>query len=74
VSVLAVLVVVSYLLGFLVPVFGWPDWLNRLSIFWAIAHPYLQWPPASGVLVLLLLTVGGGAAAAALAERTPKVA
>lgn len=73
VTVLTVLVGASYLLAYLVPVLGWPDWLNRLSVFWAFGHPYLSWPPTSGLAVLLVLAVAGSASAAALAERTPKV-
>ncbi len=73
VTVLAVLVGASYLLAYLVPVLGWPDWLNRVSVFWAFGHPYLRLPPTSGLVVLLVLAVAGSVAAAALAERTPKV-
>ena len=70
---LAVFVGASYLLGFLVPLFGWPDWTNRFSVFSAFGHPYLEWPPLAGVLVLFGLAVGGTLLAAAIAERTPKV-
>ena len=73
VTVLAVVVGASYLLAYLVPVLGWPDWLNRISVFWAFGHPYLRLPPTSGLLVLGVLAVAGSMAAAALAERTPKV-
>lgn len=74
VAALAVFVAVSYLLGVLVPSFGWPTWIGRLSVFTAFGHPYLDWPPWGGVLVLVLLAVGGAALGAAVAERTPKVA
>ena len=73
VTVLAVLVGASYLVAYLVPVLGWPDWLNRVSVFWAFGHPYLRTPPTSGLVVLGVLAVAGSIAAAALAERTPKV-
>jgi ABC-2 type transport system permease protein len=73
VTVLAVLVGASYLVAFLVPMFGWPDWLNRMSVFWAFGHPYLRVPTASGLAVLIVLAVVGSMAATALAERTPKV-
>jgi len=58
----------------LVPLFGWPDWVNRLSVFSAFGHPYLGWPPLGGLAVLLALAIPGGLTAAAIAERTPKVA
>jgi ABC-2 type transport system permease protein len=63
----------SYLLGLLVTLYGWPDWVNRLSVFGALGHPYLEWPTAGGTLVLVGLAVVGLAGGAALAERTPKV-
>lgn len=74
VTVMAVVIGASYLHSYLVPLFDWPDWLNRLSVFWAFGHPYLGWPPASGLAVLVLLAGPGALLAAALAERTPKVA
>jgi putative exporter of polyketide antibiotics len=74
VTLLAVLVGASYLIALLVPMLGWPDWLTRMSVFWAFGHPYLRLPSASGLAVLLVLAVAGSLGAAALAERTPKVA
>jgi ABC-2 type transport system permease protein len=73
VTVLAVIVGAMYLVSYLVPIFEWPEWLNRLSVFWAFGHPYLEWP-ASGWVVLLVMALVAGACAAAIAERTPKVA
>jgi ABC-2 type transport system permease protein len=63
----------SYILGLLVSLYGWPEWVNRLSVFGALGHPYLGWPQLSGTLILLGLALGGLAVGAALAERTPKV-
>ena len=74
VIVLAVFLGASYLLGVLVYLLDWPGWVNRLSVFGAFGHPYLEWPPLSGTLVLLVLAVPGGLVAAAMAERTAKVA
>jgi ABC-2 type transport system permease protein len=74
VTVLAIVVGGSYLVSLFVPMFGWPEWLNRLSVFWAIGHPYLAWPTAGGLATLLILAVPGALVAAAIAERTPKVA
>lgn len=74
VTVLASVVVASYLLAYLVPMFGWPEWLDRLSVFWAFGQPYLQWPSGAMLATLLVVAIPGAAAAAALAERTPKVA
>ena len=72
--VLAVLVGASYILGYFVPMFGWPDWLNRLSVFWAFGQPYLEWPASTGLVTMLVLAVPGAVLAAAIAERTVKVA
>jgi ABC-2 type transport system permease protein len=74
VTTLAVVVGASYLLVLLVPMLGWPEWINRLSVFGAFAHPYLEWPPAAGLLMLASSLVLGGLAAALVAERSPKVA
>lgn len=74
VTVLAVVVAASYLVSYLVPFLDWPDWLNRLSVFWAFGQPYLDWPSAARLTVLLALAIPGAAIAAALAARTPKVA
>lgn len=74
VTVLAVVVGSSYLVGYLVPFLDWPDWLTRLSLFWAFGQPYLEWPTTARLGVLLVVAVPGAALAAVIAERTPKVA
>lgn len=74
VTLLAVYVGAAYLLSWMIPIFGWPDGLNRLSIFDAFGHPYQEWPGGAGLLVLIVLAVLGSGLAAQIAERTPKVA
>jgi ABC-2 type transport system permease protein len=74
VTALAAVAGASYLLAYFIPLFGWPDWLNRLSVFWAFGQPYLEWPSAGQLTVLLVLAIAGAVAAALIAERTPKVA
>ncbi|MFI7539719.1 hypothetical protein [Actinoplanes sp. NPDC049599] len=74
VSALAVFVAASYLLVYLVPLFAWPDWVNRLSVFGAYGNPYLELPATGALMVLAAVAVLGNLAAAALAQRTPKVA
>jgi ABC-2 type transport system permease protein len=74
VTLLAAVVAASYMLTLLAALFDWPSWLNRLSVFWAFGHPYLELPPTSALVVLLALAVGGTLLAAQVAERTPKVA
>lgn len=71
---LAVVVVTSYVMGYVIPLFDLPDWLNRLSVFWAFGQPYLEWPSSARLATMLLLAVPGALLAAMIAKRTPKVA
>jgi ABC-2 type transport system permease protein len=73
VIVLSVYLGTSYLLGLLVSLYGWPEWVNRLSVFGALGHPYLTWPSVGGTAILVGLAVAGLVGGAAYAERTPKV-
>ncbi|WP_063013476.1 ABC transporter permease subunit [Nocardia nova] len=59
VTVLAAGLGLSYLLMMLVPMFAWPTWLTKLSVFGAIGHPYLQNPPLGGLAFLASLAVAG---------------
>ena len=70
---LALIVGASYLLTYLVPLFGWPDWLNRLSLFWAFGTPYTGWPTTAQLVTLLVVAVVGTVAATVVAERSPSV-
>ena len=72
-TALAVFVAASYVLGLLVAMLDWPEWIGRLSVFTSFGHPYLDWPPPVGILVLVTFAVAGVVLAAATAERTPKV-
>jgi ABC-2 type transport system permease protein len=74
VAALTVFVAASYLLLYLVPLFAWPDWVNRTTIFGAYGNPYLELPTTSGLIVLAALAVGGGLLAAAVARHAPKAA
>jgi ABC-2 type transport system permease protein len=74
VTILAVYVGAAYLLTWMIPIFDWPAWVSRLSVFEAFGHPYQEWPPGAGLLVLVVLAAAGSALAAGVAERTPKVA
>jgi ABC-2 type transport system permease protein len=73
VTVLAILVGASYLFVLLAQLFGWPDWLARMSLFGAIGHPYLRTPPVEGIAFLAAMAVVGTVVAAAVAQRSPKV-
>jgi ABC-2 type transport system permease protein len=71
---LSLFVVASYLLVLFVPLFDWPAWIERLSVFGALGHPYLELPQLGGLVTLGVLGSLGAVAGAAIATRTPKVA
>jgi ABC-2 type transport system permease protein len=73
VTALSVCLGASYLFALLVQLFGWPDWLTRVSIFGAVGHPYLQGPPVEGLVFLSALAVVGTTLAAVVAQRSAKV-
>jgi ABC-2 type transport system permease protein len=73
VTTLSVCLGASYLFVLLVQLFGWPDWLTRVSIFGAVGHPYLQGPPVEGLVFLSALAVVGTTLAAVMAQRSAKV-
>lgn len=74
VTVLAVFAAASYLLTFLVQLFGWPDWVTRMSVFGAFGRPYLELPAIAGFAMLATLILLGSLLAAAIASHSPKVA
>lgn len=73
-AALAVFLVASYLVQLLGPAYGWPTWVTRLSVFDAFGRPYLEVPPAAGLILLGGLVLVGSIGAAWLSERSPKVA
>jgi ABC-2 type transport system permease protein len=72
-TVVAVYVAFAYLLTWMIPMFDWPTWTERLSIFAAFGHPYREWPAGGSLVLLSCIAVIGSVVGAALAERTPKV-
>lgn len=72
-TVVAVYVAFAYLLTWMIPMFDWPTWTERLSIFAAFGHPYREWPAGGSLVLLGSLALVGSILGAALAERTPKV-
>ena len=73
-ALLAVFLVVTYLVELLTPVYEWPAWIGKLSVFEAFGQPYLGVPALSGLALLAGLALVGTAAAAWISERSPKVA
>jgi ABC-2 type transport system permease protein len=74
VTMLVVFAAASYLLTYLVQLFGWPSWVSKLSVFGAFGRPYLGLPTAAGFAVLAGLAMGGTLLAAVAARRSPKAA
>ena len=73
-ALLSVFLVVTYLLDLLTPVYEWPSWVSRLSVFDAFGQPYVGVPAEAGLVLLGGLALVGTAAAAWISERSPKVA
>ncbi len=73
-ALLAVFLVATYLVDLLTPVYDWPSWIGRLSVFDAFGQPYTGVPAVSGIALLAGLTALGTAAAAWISERSRKVA
>lgn len=74
VAALTVLIGASYLLGYLVALFDWPDWLNKASLFGAYGNPYLETPPTAGLLVLAGTALAGTGLALLVARGSAKAA
>ncbi|WP_157391990.1 ABC transporter permease subunit [Nocardia terrae] len=74
VSALAIVLGLSYLLTLLVPMFAWPSWITKLSLFGATGHPYLQTPSPGGLLFLSALAVAGFLCATVSAARARAIA
>lgn len=51
---LAVVTGTSYVMGYVTPLSGWPDSLNRLSVFWVLGQPYLDRPGAGRLATMLV--------------------
>ena len=69
VAILSAWLVAAYLVVFFAPVFEWPDWVGRLSIFDAFGEPYQAMPEVYGIATLAALGVLGVAIAIATLER-----
>ncbi|MTE13462.1 ABC transporter permease subunit [Nocardia aurantiaca] len=74
IAALSITLGASYLLVLLVPMFDWPSWIARLSLFGATGHPYLQMPAWGGTLFLAASAVVGFTLAATVAARAEAIA
>jgi len=73
VTLMAVLLGASYMVGYLVELLKWPAWAGRFSVFTLFGSPYIEWPNATDTAVMAGLAVIGGGLAMLIAETTPKV-
>ncbi len=62
-------IVAGYLVVLFAPLFDWPAWISRLSLFDAFGRPYLGTPDVYGLTSLAALGVAGAALAIASLER-----
>lgn len=73
VTLLAAYLAAAYLLTWMIPMFGWPKWTERLSIFVAFGHPYREWPDVAGLVLLAAITLVATMSSILVARRIPKV-
>lgn len=73
-TALAVYAGAAYLLTWMIPIVGWPQWTYRLTIFDAFGHPYQEWPEGADAMLLVGLAVVGMLLAVVVASRSPKIA
>jgi len=59
----------SFFVSLLGPLFGWPEWLMRLSPFDAFGTPYTRFPGTSSLIFLAGLAIVGTVVAAAVGQR-----
>jgi ABC-2 type transport system permease protein len=73
ITIVAAYAAFAYLLTWMIPMFGWPTWTERLSVFAAFGHPYREWPPVGSVGLLIAIALIASIGGASIAERTPKL-
>lgn len=59
----------SFFLTLLAPLFGWPDWVSRLSIFEAFGHPYVSTGPVRDIVFIGMVALVGVLGSLLVAER-----
>lgn len=72
-QVLSVYIGAAWLVGFMSPYLGWPDWIVRLSIFDAFGHPFVSWPSATNLSVISMMIFVGVFATLMIGSRSSKV-
>ena len=72
-NLLSVYVGAAWLIGFMSPYLGWPDWIVRLSIFDAFGHPFVEWPTLTNFSVIGAMIVIGLSGSIFIGNRSPKV-
>ena len=72
-QILSVYIGAAWLVGFMAPYLGWPEWIVRLSIFDAFGHPFIAWPTNTNFIVIMGMIVIGATGSLALGSRMPRV-
>jgi hypothetical protein len=63
----------SWIVVFMAPYLEWPEWIQRLSIFDAFGHPFIDWPSNTSFLVIIGMIVISFPLAVVISNRRPKV-
>lgn len=70
-QVLSIYVGAAWLIVFMAPYLNWPLWTVHLSVFDALAHPFVGWPTAVNLSIMAATSVIGLVAATQISERSP---
>lgn len=74
VVLMAVILGAMYLLDVIAPMFEWPTWTHRWSVFLAFGNPYAGWPTATDIAVLGLMAAAAWGIGVLGLRRRPRVA
>lgn len=72
-QVMSIYVGAAWLVGFMSPYLGWPDWIVRLSIFDAFGRPFIDWPSRSSLAIIAGMILIGITGSIFVGNRSAKV-
>jgi ABC-2 type transport system permease protein len=74
VIVLATYIGISYIISYVANILEWPEWVQKVSIFYSFGTPYQAWPSLSNSTMITFFLIPGVYLATKLAKLSPKVA
>ena len=74
VIVLATYIGISYIISYVSNILNWPDWVEKISIFYAFGTPYQSWPSVGNSTMITIFLVPGLYLATRAARLSPKIA